>query len=378
MTAEPRILNAMAANAVAVAAIAVAAVCGSVVCVGDAMAQTPANAAAGDGKIHPYHVQGNVWLMAGEPDGVNVAIQVGSDGVVVVDTGVQSMATLLLERINDTAMSQAGFRAAEKPVHIIIDTDARPDHVGGNQIIREGGSTLMAGNAAFDQSFNPGAPVWANENVQARMLAPDASGKPSVPTVLWPTQLRYEDLYSITYNGEPVQLYHPHRAITDGGTMVMFRGSNVLVTGDVLSMLSYPTIDVKAGGSIDGELVALNRILELAVAGPYEEGGTMIVPGRGHLCDQADAVHYRNMITAIRDRIQFYKNQGKTLAQVLALKPSADTDARWGATSGPWTTTQFIEAVYATLPAKGAMFSMRTDVIVPADAKDAGHSREVF
>jgi glyoxylase-like metal-dependent hydrolase (beta-lactamase superfamily II) len=210
------------------------------------------------------------------------------------------------------------------------------------------------------------------------MLMPDASGKPSVPTVLWPTQLRYEDLYSITYNGEPVQLYHPHRAITDGSTMVMFRGSNVLVTGDILSMISYPTIDVKAGGSIDGELVALNRILELAVAGPYEEGGTMIVPGRGHLCDQADAVQYRNMITAIRDRIQFYKNQGKTLAQVLALKPSADTDARWGATSGPWTTTQFIEAVYATLPAKGAMFSMRTDVIVPADAKVAGPSREVF
>lgn len=360
-------------NGVAVAAAAI-----SVLSAGGAMAQAPAKDSVGDGKIHPYHVQGNVWLMAGEPGELNVTIQVGNDGVLVVDTGVASMAALLLERINDTANSEAGFRAAQKPVHIIVDTDARADHVGGNQIIREGGSTLMAGNAAFDQSFNPGAPVWANENVQARMLLPDASGKPSVPTVLWPTQLRYEDLYSISYNGEPVQLYHPHRAITDGSTMVMFRSSNVLATGDVLSMISYPMIDVKAGGTIDGELVALNRILELAVAGPYEEGGTMIVPGRGHLCDQADAVQYRNMITAIRDRIQFYKNQGKTLAQVLALKPTSDTDARWGATSGPWTTTQFIEAVYATLPVKGAMFSMRNEVIVPADVKDAGSSREVF
>jgi cyclase len=341
----------------------------------DASAQS---APPADGQIHPYHVQGSIWLMAGEPSDINVAIQVGADGVIVVDTGVAPMAPQLLERINQVAAQEAGFRAAQKPVHIIIDSDARAEHVGGNQVIREGGSTLMAGNAAFDQSFNPGAPVWANENVQARMLTPDAGGKPSVPTALWPTQLRYEDIYSITYNGEPVQLYHPHRAITDGSTMVMFRGSNVLTTGDVLSMTGYPSIDTKSGGTIDGELVALNRILELAVAGPYEEGGTMIIPGRGHLCDQADAVGYRNMITAIRDRIQYYKNQGKTLAQVLALKPTADTDARWGASTGPWTTADFITAVYSTLPAKGAMFSMRSEVLVPADAKDKANAREVF
>jgi hypothetical protein len=152
----------------------------------------------------------------------------------------------------------------------------------------------------------------------------------------------------------------------------------VLVTGNILDMSTYPIIDTRHGGTIDGELVALNRILDLAVPGPYEQGGTLIVPGHGHLCDQGDAVAYRNSITMIRDRIQYYKNQGKTLAQVLALKPTQATDSRWGATSGAWTTTDFVRAVYETLPAKGPSFSMQMQYVVPAGTAPGSRAREVY
>jgi glyoxylase-like metal-dependent hydrolase (beta-lactamase superfamily II) len=340
--------------------------------------QDAAAQAYGDGHIHSYHLQGNVWLMAGEPAETNVVVQIGPDGAMVVDTGVQSMARELLAKINALAMSVPLLDRSAKPINIIIDTSAAADHIGGNPVLREGGSSLLAGNAAFDQSFNPGAAVWANENVQTHMLAPGANGQSSVAQAYWPTQTRTEDLYSVTYNGEPVQLFHPHAAITDGDTMVLFRTSNVLVAGNTLDMNSYPVIDTKHGGTIDGELVALNRILDLAVPGAYEEGGTLIVPGHGHICDQGDAVAYRNSITLIRDRIQYYKNQGKTLAQVLALKPTEATDSRWGSQTGAWTTTDFVRAVYETLPAKGPSFSMQAQYVVPAGAAPGTRGREVY
>ena len=348
-----------------------------------ASAAAPAGSAAAaaygeDGHIHPWHIQGNAWLMGGEPEGSNVVVQVGPDGALVVDTGVQSMAAELVTQIELLARRQQLLDPNAKPIHIIVDTNSFQDHIGGNAVLRQGGGTLLAGNAAFDQSFNPGASVWANENVQLHMLTPGADGKPSTAQAYWPTQTRTEDLYSMVYNGEPVQLYHPHAATTDGDTMVLLRGSNVLVAGDILNMNSYPVIDTKHGGTIDGELVALNRILDLAVPGDYEQGGTLIVPGHGHICDQGDAVAYRNTITMIRDRIQYYKNQGKTLVQVLALKPTFPTDSRWGASSGPWTSTDFVRAVYETLPAKGPSFSMQMQFVVPVGAAPGARGREVY
>jgi len=332
--------------------------------------------AYGNGQLQPWHIQGNVWLIGGEPGNTNVTVQAGPDGAIVVDTGAPAAAADLLQSIDRLARRQPLLDPGIKPIHLIIDTSSATDHVGGNAVLREGGSTLLAGNAAFDVSFNPGAEVWSNENVQLTMLAPGPDGQPGVPQALWPTQTRSEDLYSITYNGEPVQLFHPHAAISNGDTMVLFRNSNVLVTGNILDMDSYPIIDTRHGGTIDGELVALNRILDLAVPGPYEEGGTLIVPGHGHLCDQGVAVAYRNTITQIRDRIQYYKNRGMTLAQVLALKPTYDSDSRFAASAE--TAAQFVRAVYQTLPAKGPMFSMHAEYVVPAGAGLAARGREVY
>jgi glyoxylase-like metal-dependent hydrolase (beta-lactamase superfamily II) len=326
-----------------------------------------------DGDIHPRHIQGNVWLLAGEPDMSNVVVQVGDGGALVVDTGTGAMASKLLAQIQRLVQAQHGDIGA---IRVVIDTDGAPDHIGGNQVIREGGTSIQGGNAEFDNpGVAKGARVWARQEVAARMVAEH------VGEALWPSQNDNFEIYNMHFNGEAVQLYHMDRSTSDGNVAVQFRRSDVIAAGDVLSSLSYPRIDVASGGTIDGELVALNRLMNFAVPNSDtgeeggQEGGTLVVPGHGRLCDQADINIYRNMVTVVRNRVQFYKNQGKSLAEVLALKPTADYDGRWGADSGAWTTRQFIEAVYRTVPAKSGEFSMQEQWVVPA-GKGAGG--EVF
>lgn len=320
--------------------------------------------AAEDGELTPYHVQGNVWLMTGEPGETNVIAHVGDDGVLVIDTGVRSLAGKLLGAI---------LRLSEnKPIRMVINTSMAADHTGGNETLRVGGRSILGGNQLRESPFiTTSAPLIAHSNVLVRMSAESASGNKEVASEQWPTEPYNRDTYSLTFNGEAVQLLHPRLASTDGDTMVMFRRSDVLATGDVLNMVTYPKIDVAHGGSIDGVLVALNKIIEIAVPADKTEGGTLIVPGHGRVCDQSDVTAYRNMLTLIRNRIQQYKNQGKTLAQVFALKPTGDFDARWGGENGS-VAKQFVEAIYKTLPAKGPSFSMQTMTIVPAGATAPG------
>jgi glyoxylase-like metal-dependent hydrolase (beta-lactamase superfamily II) len=341
----------------------------------------PQDAQAGDaqagyepGRIYAMPVQGNVWVMGGEPEQSNVIVQVGDEGVLVVDTGVQPMAAQLLAQIKQLAAQKDGD---QKAIRIVVDTDGLADHIGGNEVIRKGGSTIVAGNVAFDNpGLENGASVMANQNMLLRLVAESAKGEAGAMQPLWPTDTEDFDLYNMSFNGEAVQLYHPHQATTDGNLMVMFRRSDVIAVGDTVMMTGYPIIDVDRGGTIDGELVALNKIIEMAVPADKQEGGTVVIPGHGRLCDQSDVVHYKNVITIIRDRVQYYKNQGKTLAQVLALKPSWDYDGRWGASSDSWNTQKFIEAVYKTLPAKGPSFSMQTETVVPAGA--TGSAAKVY
>jgi glyoxylase-like metal-dependent hydrolase (beta-lactamase superfamily II) len=159
------------------------------------------------------------------------------------------------------------------------------------------------------------------------------------------------------FNGEGVQLIHQPSAHSDGDSMVWFRGSDVLAVGDIYGTTTYPVIDQERGGTINGVIAGLNRILDLSIAEFRTEGGTLVVPGHGRISDSADVAYYRDMVTIIRDRVQAMLDKGMTLQQVKAAKPTADYEPRYGATSGPWTTDMFLEAVYATLkltaPASG-------------------------
>jgi glyoxylase-like metal-dependent hydrolase (beta-lactamase superfamily II) len=279
----------------------------------------------------------------------NVTVHVGDQGVLVVDTGTEAMAPKLLAQIQRLAQERGG---THKVIRTVVNTNGRADHIGGNELVRKAGSQIISGEErqAAVGFGTPGAEVFAHENVLERLVAE------KVPQGLWPTDLEGFESDSRRFNGEPVQIYHPRSANTDGQLIVLFRESDVLVAGDVVDMTGYPIIDVARGGTIDGLLVAINRVIDMAVPDKQADGGTLIVPGHGRLATQTDVVLYKNMLTIIRNLVQYQKNQGRTLAEVLALELSAGYDQRWGRTSGPWTTRDFITAIYNTLPAKGPVF----------------------
>ena len=147
-------------------------------------------------------------------------------------------------------------------------------------------------------------------------------------------------------------MIHEPVAHTDGDTMVFFRRSDVISTGDIFVTNHYPIVDMERGGNIQGVIAGLNRIIEIAIPADLQEGGTMVIPGHGRLCDVADVVFYQEMVTIIRDRVQDMINRGMTLEQVKAAKPTMDYDGRYGSDTGRWTTDMFVEAVYKSLNAK--------------------------
>jgi glyoxylase-like metal-dependent hydrolase (beta-lactamase superfamily II) len=133
---------------------------------------------------------------------------------------------------------------------------------------------------------------------------------------------------------------------TDGDTLVYFRHSDVIAAGDVFLTTTYPVIDAKYGGSVQGAIDGLNRILDLAVTKHMQEGGTIIIPGHGRLCDEADVLEYRDMVVIVRDRIRDAIKKGMTLDQVKAARLTRDYDPRYAAPSGPSSTAGFVEAVF--------------------------------
>jgi cyclase len=143
-----------------------------------------------------------------------------------------------------------------------------------------------------------------------------------------------------------VQLFHQSGAHTDGDTMVWFRGSDVVSTGDIFRTDIYPVIELDKGGHVQGIINGLNHILQIAVPEFRLEGGTMIVPGHGRLCDSADVAYYRDMVTIVRDRVQDAIKRGLTLQQTKSAGLTHDYDRRYGSPDA------FVEAVYKDLSAK--------------------------
>jgi len=282
-------------------------------------------------------------------DGGNIALQIGDDGVLLVDTGTTQLSSQLVAVIRTLT---------DKPIRYIISTSADPDHVGGNDAIGKLGSTIAGGNVGAGAGV--GAGIIAHENVLNRMSAPTGKSAP-YPTTAWPTDTFVSKQKELYFNGESIQtIYKPGH--TDGDSIVYFRKSDVIAAGELFNTLTYPVIDLARGGSIKGVLNGLNDMLDIAIPKAMQEGGTYIIPGRGRLTDEADLLEYRDMVTIIRDRVQDAVKRGQTLDQVKAAKFTLDYEARWGATSGAWTTDMFIEAVYKDL-------SKANEAAKPAAAK---------
>jgi len=291
------------------------------------------------GQIQTVHVQGNVHMLVGA--GANIVVQAGDEGVLVIDTGPGPRGADVLAAIR---------RISSKPIRIVINTHVHADHSGGNETLAAAGRSL-GGNAPGNSGLPlDTARVLAHENVLKRMSAP--SGEPSPrPFAAWPTETFFGEDKELFFNDEAIQLIH-QPGHTDGDVLVFFRRSDVAASGDLFTTMTYPVVDAQNGGSVQGVIDGLNRLLDITIPKDKEEGGTYVVPGHGRLADEADVVEFRDMVTIVRDRIQDLVAKGKTLAEVKAAKPTADYDGRYGATTGSSTTDMFIDAIYRELVSK--------------------------
>ena len=259
-----------------------------------------AAAAAGGGRRRraatSLHVAGQVWLVAA--GGRNVAVQVGSEGVLVVNPGP--------EEIADAVLAEIGKIAPGKRIRVIVDTDDDAAHIGGNAKFATG-PTPTAQRAA----------IIAHENASLRIATAGLSDRHS------PTDAFFRGTRELYFNDEPIEIIHVPAATSDGDVLVFFRESDVVVTGGVIEDLTYPVIRLADGGTVNGTLAALNRVLDLTVAEWRAQGGTMVIPNRGRIYDEGDVAEYRDMMTIVRDRVQDAIGKGQTLEQVQSRSPRA-------------------------------------------------------
>ena len=289
---------------------------------------------AGNAALQVVPVQGNVSMLVGS--GGNVAVQTGPDGVLLVDTQFGPSAQQVFEAVRTLS---------PLPIHTIINTHMHPDHTAAT-------GALVKMRGAGPQPVR----VMAHDNVLLRLQQAAAAGagasaelRLNQAVVVPVTSPYFTPSRDFFLNGEAVFLHHAPAAHTDGDTIVHFRKSDVVSTGDIFTPHLYPVIDLQNGGSVNGLIAALNKVLEITVPARYQEGGTYVIPGHGRLCDEADVVEYRDMVTIIRDRVQDLIAKKMTLQQVKTARPTRDYDTEYGADSGHWTTEMFVEAIYRSL-----------------------------
>lgn len=285
-------------------------------------------------------VQGNIYFIGGA--GANVTVQVGDDGVMLVDTGLAESAEKIM----------AAYKTlSPRLLRWIVNTSADLSNTGGNEVVAKSGAGVSQGGgaAAAGQAFQgSGAGVIAFENVLNRMSAPTGE-KASRPTDAWPTSTYFTSKKQLWFNNEPVDFYHLAAAHGDGDTMVHFRQSDVIAAGNVYNTDRYPFFDIEQGGTIQGVLDALNKIIDITVPAYNMQGGTRVIPGFGRISNEADVVEIRDMSTIVRDRVMTMMKRGMTLAQIREAQPSLDYDGIYGSTTGPWTTDMFYDALYKDL-----------------------------
>jgi len=300
---------------------------------GDAAAQRNFD----DVEIETLRVRPNIYMLVGA--GGNITVQVGDDGVLIVDTQYAELSEKILAAI---------AKLSKRPIRYIVNTHHHADHTGGNANLRLAGSTVSGGNmqgAIADAGV--GAQIVSHENVLFRLSG--ATGEDALPSDGWPTSTYFEEEKRLYFNGEGIRVIHVPAAHTDGDSIVFFRRSDVIAAGGVFSTESYPVIDLEAGGSLEGIIEALDTIVDLIIPVYGQDGGTLVIPGHGRISNLGDVLDYRSMVLIVRDRLQHMIDQGMTLEEIKAAEPTKDYDPRYGSTEGPWTTDAFIEAAYISL-----------------------------
>jgi glyoxylase-like metal-dependent hydrolase (beta-lactamase superfamily II) len=283
--------------------------------------------------IRVLHIRGNLYMLVGS--GCNITVQVGDQYVIVVDTGTPALADEVIATVHELS---------SLPILFVANTTSDADHTGGNTKFYQAGWALPNATMGFEREKEKGSKrlvLPSGASIIASAETVDRTADPSGKT----SAITYGTEGFQLYNDEPVLFYYMPKAHANGDTMVFFRSADVVSAGDIFTTTGYPKIDAANGGSINGLVDALNDLIELLVPRRNEEGGTYVVPGHGYLADRADVVHYRDMVTIIRGRIQQMIQQGMTLDQVQASAPTADYDGIYGKDEG----RQFTEAVYRDL-----------------------------
>ena len=288
-------------------------------------------APGGSGGIETVHVRDRVWMLV-TPDG-NLALQVGSEGALLVDTGRAGTSDAVLAAIR---------RITSKPLRYIINTSAGPMQVGNN-------AELGALRGGVTGGRGPTPAIIAQEGVLTRLGSPDANGGKGYPSTGWPTDAYAGTQRTIRYNGEAIDIIHVPHAYSDADSLVYFRGSDVVVAGEIYSTVRFALVDRARGGTVTGVLAGLNRILDITVPDvvveSFAEGGTLVIPASGRLSDEDDVTEYRDMVSIVRDRLADLAGKRLTLDQAKAARPLIDYEARYGTPA--WTPTMFLEALYA-------------------------------
>jgi len=303
------------------------------------------------GDIDAVQLRDNVWMIAGA--GGNIVAHVGWMGIVLVDTGSKGTSEKVLAALDRIAPGQK--------IRFIIDTSALPDHVGGQEALSQAGRTLLnyvvgpGGFGGGDFQTNGGAAgMMAHENVLEHMAKPpkgSTSRDGAYPSNAWPVEL-YNGIRprSLYLNGDGVTVSYQPGAISDSDSFVAFRRTDVIAAGDILDLRNFPVIDTDSGGTINGTINALTRLIEMSI-GPvpltWHADRTLIVPGHGRICDQGEVVEYRDMLVMVRDRIQDLVKKGRNLEQIKAANVTEGFNKQYGSDAAM--KDAFITAVHKTL-----------------------------
>ncbi|HTC90365.1 MAG TPA: MBL fold metallo-hydrolase [Bryobacteraceae bacterium] len=267
-------------------------------------------------EIKTTKVTNNFYTLDGQ--GGTIGVLVGPEGIFMVDSQFAPLSQKIAAAIH---------QISDKPIRFMVNTHVHGDHTGGNENFAKMGTTIFARNELRYRLAYP---------------APGANGAPGVPApaVALPV-VTYEGPVTFHMDGEDVRLIPIRRAHTDGDTLVYFPANDVLMTGDYYRSIQYPNIDRTNGGSLNGMIEGLG--ITIGLAGPH----TKIIPGHGPTVDRAAVMAHRDMILAIRDKVSALVQQGKSVEDVLAAKPTSDYDAT--VPNSSTTSERFVRQLYAEL-----------------------------
>ena len=268
-------------------------------------------------EIQTVKVADGVYVLMGGPAQGNILVSAGSDGLFLVDT--------MYAQMHDKIMAALG-KISNRPVRYVVNTHLHGDHTAGN-----------------DAMARRGAIIISQENMRKRMAAPSQQTNPPPAAAL--PGLTYTDSFTLHFNGEEIQIFHPAPAHTDGDSIIYFKRANVMHVGDVPASLRYPNIGVNDGGSVDGMMAAGRQVMK--IANPQ----TKIIPGHlGPIIGFKEIEQQLVMFAAVRDRVAAAIKAGKTEQEVVASKPTKDFDE--GRLGGAITPDRFVSLVYTDLSRK--------------------------